>query len=720
MTTGFCHSRNLISDDIKFTEIESTRPCISISNVSFNIVVNFETFTDAYLFIKYAHHCFESFEEEKNSLSNKLTKNTEVIFHPNNFVFYDRTILAILEGKNAIQPKEHFVTSLKIDVLTATLEEILIGVFSMTKANDNCIKEVVYYVNFMIIERLKYLLKNEVKPEVSKRLMMYVMNHDRLLNKFNITDKRFEVIFYCLVLIHKKVLFNELLSKVNQILNQMSPSFRHREEEVILIKPLRAFVDIVKTFLDDFMPFRDLICFNVSLLDTFRKFYYYFFNYFRFLFERKIIDFELDNAINMLDEVNYMIKETEKIVSEANIKFQKLSGNIPELMYLKNLTNPIINRLFDIIKIKMKTEIEKQAAHYDVESFSLVQLVTVNFSTTYTKISSASILYSMSLLKIFLIGIVESMLKIIHESEKYKNNPVVIESIILKMKASFEEQMDEQEYFVFSRFFDIFIQFLHEKRKPKIEIYFVNIMSTIGEEMKTETIERIIDIKDYTDLKVSALEMKKFYAQLHIEKTSGEAIIETRKMAKSIITSKLYIIKAISLIYCQVREVQTTKSEYVFSVIENKESWHSVVQKFDVGVIRKFSESFRKIFIQKGSLQFDQIEKSITDFERYPLVHIVFNNFCLNEYSKTVTQTRLKHIYFPCKINELRLFRIKGKRVISFQYNGEQVVVLIPSDQENAEKIFQNVEKMILAFKKTLSNSKKLVKKYLYFRIGQS
>jgi hypothetical protein len=374
---------------------------LRVSSSTFTFRIDFRSFLDAFLFTNYLRRCHQSFVEERNSLYTKLTKNVDMLFNTRYFATYDQTLLTILEQRNAVEPGQSFIHSLKLDLLTVTLEEILVGAFALPKTQLDMVKEIVFYIDFMMIERMQFMLRGEVASSLTEQLLSALMAHQEILNKFSIIDKRLEVICQFLVLIHKKVLFNELTHDLCNILNRMSPSFRHREENVKEVRPLTAFIAVIRRFLDQFAVFKEQISFNVTLLDAFRKFYYHFFGYFRFLFERRIIDFEFENAVDMLEELNLMVRETDRIVSEANIKFAKFMGTVPELTFFKRLVAPISSRLYLIIRKRIKETVVGALRSYDFSQFNLVDIVTIHLSQVHEKINGTSVNTSLALLKLF-------------------------------------------------------------------------------------------------------------------------------------------------------------------------------------------------------------------------------------------------------------------------------------------------------------------------------
>lgn len=662
---------------------------------------------EAFLFSNYLHRCIKSFTEERNSLNTKLTKNVEMIFHPKYFPNYAQTIISILEQKNAIEPGHSSIYSLKIELLTATLEELLIGAFSMPKVMENLVKEVVFYVNFMLMERVQFLLRGDVQPALTQQLLTFIWNHDQILNRFNIIDKRLEIIFQHLVLIHKKVLFNELSSELNVILCQMSPAYSHREETVKDVRPLSAFIEIVRKFLASFAPFKEQICFNATLLDAFRKFYYYFFNYFRFLFERRIIDFDFENTVSMLDELAVTVRETEKIVSEANIKFQKFMGTVPELTYFKRLTAPISARLLVNLRKKMFSVVETALKDYDFGKFDLVQIVTGPLSAIHSKISQISIASSLSAVKLFLGAIIETAVTWMSKNDKLRADISELTSLLSLMKRSFEEQMDDQESAVFSDFFANLNEFLAEKRRFRCEILITKIIAATFDGMTPEIIQPILSLKSYADTKFTRDELDSFVVSLRKDQELGQKSIELKKDKRKASIARLFSLRASAIMFVHLRELRCAHSEYVMSEIENKESQNSLVQKFDIGVLRNFSENFKKFTTKRQLFSLESVETWLDNLATFGTVKMVLRNLCLNEHIGKEELTSLQAIYLPCKIVDLRLIRLKGVALIYFQYCSEEIVCLYYEDQQNVERVFGALERVINAFKRTVMNTKR-------------
>lgn len=678
-----------------------------ISGPFFSFRVEFSTFLDAFLFSNYLRRCIESFTEERNSLNAKLTKNVEMIFHPKYSQHYVQTIVSILEQKNAIEPGHNSIYSLKIELLTATLEELLIGAFSMPKVMENLVKEVVFYVNFMLMERVQFLLRGEVQPALTQQLLTFIWNHDQTLNRFNIVDKRFEIIFQHLLLIHKKVLFNELTNELNIILCQMSPAYSHREETVKDVRPLSAFIEVIRKFLAAFAPFKEQICFNATLLDAFRKFYYYFFNYFRFLFEKRIIDFDFENTVSMLDELAVMIRETERIVSEANIKFQKFMGTVPELTYFKRLTAPISTLLLINLRKKMLNAVESALKDYEFGKFDLVQIVTGPLSGIHSKISQISIASSLSAVKLFLGAIIETAVTWMSKNEKLCANSAELASLLSIMKRSFEEQMDDQESAVFSDFFTNLSEFLTEKRRFRCEVLLTKIIAATYDGMTPEIIQPILTLKSYTDLKFNRDDLDKFVVSLRKDQDLGQNSIELKKEKRKASIARLFAFRASALMLIHLRELRSARSEYVMSEIENNEAQNSLVQKFDIGVLRNFSENFKKFVTKRQQFSLETVETWLDSLASFSTVKIVLRNLCLNEHVGKEELTSLQAIYLPCKIIDLRLIRIKGVALISFQYCTEEVICLYYEDQSNVERVFGALERVVSAFKRTVMNTKR-------------
>ena len=589
---------------MKFQEHKLNEPTILISSNNFSIKIDMPSFEKAMCLGKHLNRCYESFLEEKNSLQTRLSKNVEAIFHNSYFKYYDQTIVGILEYKNGIEPGKNFLNTLKLDVLTLTLEEILVGVFSLSKANDFSVKQVAYYMNFMMIERIKFLLEDEIKIKTTRQLMLNIRNHEKLLTSFNLFDNRFDIIFFYLVIIHKKLFFNESLNEINKVLNQLGSNFQQKVRNLIDLKPIRAFLTIVRGYISEFIPYNEIISFNVFLIDGFRKYYYYFANYFRFLFEKRIYDFDFESSLYLLDELSYLNRETEKIISEVNFNFRKNIGNIPELTYFKKLLTPLNQLVYAAIKRKIRQRIQEKVVSCDFDAFNLVDLVNENLSKSYEEISKVSIYYSMSLWKTFLANILETLLSILSKDPKWKTDQKNLIKTIEEISKNFEEQMDEQEFMSFRVFFENILSFFRETKKSKCQNQLLNSVQSMEDNMIIATFEAIIRLKDYSNLEFKQSDVDAFFVNLMKQKSKGNESLEQTKLKKSKAIAKLYIVKAVTIFYCSLLSIRNNSSDYMMSVIENKKSWHSLIQNFDIGVVRSFSEYFKKFSIKRDSFFF--------------------------------------------------------------------------------------------------------------------
>lgn len=674
-------------------------------------MIEFDDASSAFSFYKQFNLNAENFYETQNCLYEDITKNVEFIFGKFAYQHAKQTLIEILKHKQEGLGDKNFLLDLKLSSMVQLLKELLIGYFAFRRKSEIELRNILDYLNQIFIESLKVKLEDDNKSDVLRTCLCAVFEYKQVLKEFNLHDRRFESAFSFLINLYKKHYFNDLAVRLCVILDKMAdPSYYKNSKSQVTYTPFIEFIDEVKKFISEFIPFKETQNFSEFLIDFQRKIYYFFFNYLKGIIEANMLRIGFAEYLALLDGMFYLNRESDKIISEIRMKFQSSNPAIKLLVNFKNQYFFIGDHIIKVLKTILDQQITAKLQNLDLLEFDLEQLFNNNLMDIYQNLESTHSFYSLRVLKIVMTKIIEIVLIRIFESPQRLTRHQ-IEGVADKIRSFFVDNLQDQNFDNFLKFLDYYISFLNSRDRQKCEMNLGMMKTILGDEISDKCIHSIISTKDYKDTTFTAQTVGRFYIDLIAKQQSGNDKFEQKMKYKRQINNYLYTWRAVTSIVMFFYRVKKEGTGYEESDLRMKESFETINKKFEVGTLQKFSEMMKVMIVSSQSIanmtddqRIGHI-KTLVQSSNFKEYRLVYRNHC---FSLTDQSSRLIKIWPISKFEKCEKHTHNNTRFIVLNYRKWEKIIAIPKNMENFDRICTSLQDLISAFKNLTYNPKKL------------
>jgi hypothetical protein len=689
--------------------VDAQRYRVTIQFKFLSYVIEFDNASSAFSFYKHFNLNAESFYETQNCLYEDITKNVEFIFGKVAYQHAKHTLVEILKQKQDGLSDKNFLLDLKLVNMVELIKELLIGYFAFRRKSEIELRTIIDYLNQIFVESLKVKLDSDSKTEALKISLCAVFEYKKMLKEFNLHDRRFETAFSFLINLYKKCYFNDLAIRLCVILDNMAdPSYYKTPKGPVTYTPFIEFIDEVKKFISEFIPFKETQNFSEFLIDFQRKIYYFFFNYLKGIIEGDMLKIGFAEYLALLDGMFYLNRESDKIISEIRMKFQSSNQAIKMLVNFKNQYFFIGDHIVKALKAILDQQITAKLQSLDLLDFDLEHLFNNQLMEIYQNLETTHSFYSLRVLKIVMTKIIEIVLIRIHESPQLTKQQ--IEDVIEKIRNFFIDNLQDQNFDNFLKFLDYDLIFLNSKNRQKCEMSLGMMKTILGDEISDKCIYSIINTKDYKGASFTAQTMNRFYIDLIAKQQSGDEKLNQKLKYNRQINNYLYIWKAATNMVVFFHRVRREGFGFEESDLRMKESFETINKKFEIGTLQKFSETMKIMIVGNQSLaniaedqRIGHI-KSLVHSGNFKECKMVYRNHCFNAFDQN---NRLIEIWPISKFEKFEKHTHNNTRFILLNYHRSEKIIAIPKNAEIFDRICTSLQELINAFKNLTYNPKK-------------
>ena len=643
--------------------------------------------------------------------------NTDVIFDPAKFIYYDEIITKIIIRQNK-EPIDNISQHNKIDLnnINSTVYRIMIGFFiSGTKKYDNFIS-VVEFIGKLYLDSVRGKIKNakDNLVYIVRTALSGIFSYKNMIEKHQIKDRRFDHMFSSLINVYKKLFFNST-SKIiiNMVYKLKTPEYLQDNEGNRTYIIYMDFFKELKNFINEFEIFVEYKGFSSIISEFIRKHIYTFICHLTYILSDNLYDVSIETYYLLLDGVFYLIRETDKLLTYLPIKFGHHCIIPKHLLNFKKTFLNLGDVLYNYIVVDIDTEIDK-IEQLDVESFDFGIFLNTKLGLVHERLKRLHNYYSMKFFRHIMFKLVTKLIQSFKVKEK------------IWIQENFKEKVNEfSDYFLitmksynfdnFAKFFEYYRKFVFTKSLENAELFLSMMGNILGQRLDIETVNQIIKTRVHDTFGLQSLSLKKSYASIIEQQAQGDENIQNKQKHRKRV-SHLFSVFLVSVRFIGKHRLWLKKHRnHVSSKLTNKEHDSPKINGVNYTINHKGSQSFKMLFIRNPEYHTWDDNSVIDDLKAEFVKSAVFKYslhfsrdsvYLLDEKSKVIKS------FFLSKFDELHQTNINRKPCLIVSYGRCDKLVLSSSKQQKIDVAHKVFSEVLARTKELVFNNRRYYNKY--------
>lgn len=655
--------------------------------------------------INFAIDCF--FETE-NTLRNLEVKNVDIIFR-NKDPLCVKDFIKQFVGlpENETKPENVF-PKMNMQHLLKLTEWICKGYFSLERQVETDFKQIVIYLNTLILEYIRIKLLKENEEGFTKTSLSILMHQLSLLNSLKIFDERLEFAFKYLLHSFKVQMVNQGSKEIKSILEKYESSIRFKTDGEASCKDALAahFTDVMKNFVKSLREFKEFKGTLYILVEFYRRMYYCFLNSIQNIITNSGQNLSPGHLIDLFNLTINLKRSCDRVINdETSLTSTLTDSSLKTLIAFR----PLVNRFNTFLQSKIinafDKEIDSRLKDVAIREFEFSRIFADRLKDSGALLEDLPGLISAKLLKYILFKAI-SWLFISLSKVKEKMDVLELNAMAEEKIRFIDENMPDHTFANYTKFFEYYMSFVKSRNKAKCEAILGMMLGIIGERLSQEAVQAIIRSKTYSFINFTNIDLENNINKLYEIQKAGEQNMQIRAAAKSKTSSIIHFVRNLVLFRSKLLRLGTAT--------QAQTKVTTAVQETAV------EKELKLKLIKKHSIFASFVAFKLKDFERFsPVVlsqiHANYFNKNIKEYSFNIVYSSLKiflqkknkrtmRVLFACKLENMQIVDINGAKILSFDYNRTEKILIYHATKEVLLTIYNAFDSIISMFHKFCLN----------------
>ena len=671
------------------------------------LVLYFKTAQEALDCYGYLLHCRETIHQVKYTLFERIRFNVDVVFNPSKFIYHGDLLTKILMRMNETDIDEGTVyKNIELKNVTNTLYKILIGFFSFRKKNLNDVETIISFFNEFFLESVRKKIKaaEEGTAFVIKTILVRITGHQKVLDTFNIEDKRFKFVFESLVNVYKKLFFNSTSKILNNIVDKLSDReyLKDADGKDSYILYIDFFKEL-KNFITEFEILKSYKGCSVIVVEFLRKQLYLFIGHLNRAFKEDIYDITLEEQYILLEGIFYFNRETGKLYSFLQNIFDNFDLPPQTIKFKKS-----IFILGDIILNKVMLEVDKEIdglEKFDPKSFEIEFFVKSRLPETHARLERLHNYYAVKILKhIYVRLLCRFILETAEMSSSWIKNE--LKEKIIEIKEFFDGNIRGHNMEHFSRFLDFYKSLIFTTSLDKGNMIIAMMVNVLGERLEENVINAMIKTRVNDTFGIQSFRLKNLHSDIKKQQKIGDNKMQAkqnhRKRVAHLTNVFFVVIRFVGKIRNKYRISKRNFSlQRIEKIKENKNFY---------GIDKQLEDSFKVMFIRRPAFA------KQSDGETMAEVKSVYTKSVLFKYSLVVRndeffllddKSSVVRMFFLTKFAEMQKGTINQEPLLLVGYGLYEKLLFVSSKPEKIDRLFKFFLDVMNKTKEIKFNSKR-------------